>query len=106
MLLFKGLKKKKKIKGVNDYIWGARIIFGVIFRPQHFHKKILCKKLLLVGKKVMLMLGQIRINNSLPYKICCENVVEVALLLFLLNLNSCDSLVRFNIFIIKVVKIG
>ena len=71
-----------------------------------FSQKILCNKLLLVGKKVMLMLGQIRITNRLPYKICCENIVDIALLLFLLNLNSCDSLVRFNIFIIKVVKIG
>ena len=72
-----------------------------------FSQKILCNKLLLVGKKVMLMLGQIRISNNLPYKICCENIVDITLLLFLLNLNSCDSQVRlFNIFIIKVVKIG
>ena len=72
-----------------------------------FSQKILCNKLLLVGKKVMLMLGQIRITNRLPYKICCENIVDIALLLFLLNLNFCDSQVRlFNIFIIKVVKIG
>ena len=72
-----------------------------------FSQKILCNKLLLVDKKVMLMLGQIRITNRLPYKICCENIVDIALLLFLLNLNSCDSQVRlFNIFITKVVKIG
>ena len=72
-----------------------------------FSQKILCNKLLLVGKKVMLMLGQIRISNNLPYKICCENIVDITLLLFLLNLNSCDSQVRlFNIFITKVVKIG
>ena len=51
-------------------------------------------------------LAQIKISNSLPYKIYCEKIVDVTLLLFLLNSNSCNSQVKvFNIFI-RVVKIG
>ena len=61
--------------------------------------------LLLVGKICQYWI-QIRINNSLPHKIYYENVVDVALLLYLLNSNSYESQVKvFNIFI-KVVKIG
>ena len=48
---------------------------------------------------------QIRISNSLPHKIYCENVVNVALLLYLLKSNSYESQVKvFKIFI-RVVKI-
>ena len=48
----------------------------------------------------------IGISNSLPHKIYCENIVDVALLLFLLNFDSYDSqIMLFNIFI-KVVKIS
>ena len=61
--------------------------------------------LLLVGKTYQYW-TRIRINNSLPHKIYYENVVDVALLLYLLNSNSYKSQVKvFNIFI-KMVKIG
>ena len=61
--------------------------------------------LLLVGKTCQYLI-QIRISNSLPHKIYCENVVDVALLLYLLNSNSYESQVKmFNIFI-RMVKIG
>ena len=61
--------------------------------------------LLLVGKTYQYW-TRIRINNNLPHKIYYKNVVDVALLLYLLNSNSYESQVKvFNIFI-KVVKIG
>ena len=61
--------------------------------------------LLLVGKTCQYW-TRIKINNNLPYKIYCENVVDVALLLYLLNSNSYDFQVNvFDIFI-RMVKIG
>ena len=59
---------------------------------------------LLMGKTCQYW-TQIRISNSLSHKIYCENIVDVALLLYLLNSNSYDSQVKvFKIFI-KVVQI-
>ena len=61
--------------------------------------------LLLVGKTCQYW-TRIKISNSLPYKIYCENVMDVALLLYLLNSNSYDFQVKVFKFYIKVVKIG
>ena len=61
--------------------------------------------LLLVGKTCQYRTW-IKISNNLPYKIYCENIVDVVLLLYLLDLNSYDSQVKvFKIFI-RAVKIG
>ena len=61
--------------------------------------------LLLVGKTCQYW-TRIRISNSLPQKIYCENVVDVTSLLYLWNSNSYESQVKvFNIFI-RIVKIG
>ena len=61
--------------------------------------------LLLVGKTRQYWTW-IRISNNLPHKIYCENVVDVVLLLYLMDLNSYDSQVKvFKIFI-RTVKIG
>ena len=61
--------------------------------------------MLLMGKTCQYW-TQIRISNRLPHKIYCENVVDVALFLYLLKSNSYESQVKvFNIFI-RMVKIG
>ena len=60
--------------------------------------------LLLVGKTCQYWI-QIRINNNLPHKIYCRNIVDITLLLYLLNSNSYEYQVKvFDIFI-RVVKI-
>ena len=61
--------------------------------------------LLLVGKTCQYWTW-IRISNSLPQKIYCENVVDIISLLYLLNSNSYESQVKVFENFIRVVKIG
>ena len=60
---------------------------------------------LLMGKTCQYW-TQIIISNNLPHKIYCENVVDVALLLYLLNSNFYESQVKVFENFIRVVKIG
>ena len=47
--------------------WGVvRIDFGVIILPQHFYHKSCAKNCLLVGKKIILVLGPNYNHNNLP----------------------------------------
>ena len=74
--------------------------WSIMILSQHFYNKSYAKSCLLMGKKVILVLGSNYNHNNLPHWICCEIIVNVAILLFLLNPNFCNSQVRmFNIFI-------
>ena len=45
-------------------------------------------KLLLVGKKVMSIVTQIKTNNNLPPKFCYENIVDELLFFFFFNVRK------------------
>ena len=59
-----------------------------------FLQQILDSKLLLVIKKMLSVVGQVRINNSLLHKICCEIVVNITLLLKKKKKELEDTLMR------------
>ena len=66
-----------------------------MLRPQYFYNKSYAKSCYWWVKKYYQYLAQLRINNNLPHQICCKIIVNVvALLLFLLNPNFCNSQVK------------